>query len=51
MSGTSMAALVVAGAAALLQARWPAPKNAPETLARILLTSASDLGASGIDDV
>lgn len=51
MSGTSMATPVVAGAAALLQARWPALKNAPETLARILLTSATDLGAPGVDDV
>jgi subtilisin family serine protease len=50
-SGTSMAAPVVAGAAALLQARWPFLKDTPETLAQILLTSATDLGDPGVDDV
>lgn len=51
MSGTSMATPVVAGVAALLQQRWPALQNAPETLARILLTTATDKGAPGIDAV
>jgi subtilisin family serine protease len=51
MSGTSMATPVVAGVAALLQKRWPALKTAPETLARILLTTATDLGAPGVDAV
>jgi subtilisin family serine protease len=51
MSGTSMATPVVAGAAALLQERWPALKNTPETLAAILLTTATDLGDPGVDGV
>ena len=51
MSGTSMAAPVVAGAVALLQSRWPALKNSPETVARILFASATDLGAPGVDEV
>ncbi|MFC3173987.1 S8 family serine peptidase [Novosphingobium bradum] len=51
MSGTSMATPAVAGVAALLQQRWPTLKSAPETLARILLTSATDLGAPGVDGV
>lgn len=51
MSGTSMATPVVAGAVALLQARWPALKNSPETVAKILFASATDLGAPGVDDV
>jgi hypothetical protein len=51
MSGTSMAAPAVAGAAALLQARWPALKQDPVTLAEILLTTATDVGAPGVDDV
>jgi hypothetical protein len=51
MSGTSMATPVVAGVAALLQARWPFLKNYPETVAKILLTSATDLGQPGVDSV
>ena len=46
-----MATPVVAGAVALLQARWPALKNSPETVARILFASATDLGAPGVDEV
>ncbi|MDE2403204.1 MAG: S8 family serine peptidase [Sphingomonadales bacterium] len=51
MSGTSMATPAVAGAAALLEARWPKLKTTPETVAKILLTSATDLGAPGVDAV
>lgn len=49
MSGTSMATPIVAGVAALLQQRWPTLASKPETLARILLTTATDLGPVGVD--
>ena len=51
MSGTSMATPVVAGVAALLEARWPSLKTNPETVAQILFTTATDLGAPGVDPV
>ncbi|MGE5721472.1 MAG: S8 family peptidase [Sphingomonadales bacterium] len=51
MSGTSMATPIVAGAAALLEARWPTLKSSPETVAQILFTTATDLGAPGVDPV
>lgn len=51
MSGTSMATPVVAGIAALLQKRWPSLKSSPETLAKILLTTATDKGAPGVDAI
>ena len=51
MSGTSMATPVVAGVAALLEARWPALKSSPETVAQILFTSATDKGAPGVDAI
>lgn len=51
MSGTSMATPVVAGVAALLQQRWPTLKSQPDKLAKILLTTATDLGAPGVDGV
>lgn len=49
MSGTSMATPVVAGAAALLRQRWPS--LTAENLAKILLTTATDKGAPGVDPV
>jgi hypothetical protein len=51
MSGTSMATPVVAGAAALLEGRWPVLKTQPAKVATILLNSATDLGATGVDPV
>lgn len=48
-TGTSMAAPHVAGAAAVIRAAWP-HLTAAQT-SQILLTSATDLGESGVDDV
>jgi hypothetical protein len=51
MSGTSFAAPLVTGAIALLYSRWPWLQNhAPETV-QIILRSAKDLGAPGVDPV
>eukprot|EP01035_Chromulina_nebulosa_P057345 gene57346-biopygen41062 len=44
MSGTSMATPIVAGAAALLEGRWPTLKSKPASVADILLNSSTDLG-------
>lgn len=49
MSGTSMAAPVVAGAAALIEGAWPQLKAAQ--VASILFQTATDLGAPGVDAV
>lgn len=49
-SGTSFAAPLVAGAVALLESRWPVlTRNG--TAAQVLLDTAQDLGAAGIDAV
>ncbi len=48
-SGTSMAAPAVSGAAALLQSIWP--RLTPREAASILLATARDLGAPGVDPV
>jgi len=51
MSGTSFAAPLVTGAIALLQDRWPwLQQHAPETV-QIILQSAKDLGAPGVDPI
>lgn len=47
MSGTSMAAPMVSGAAALLMGYWP--KLSAKDTASILLTTATDLGSKGVD--
>lgn len=49
VSGTSMAAPAVSGAAALLQSIWP--RLTPREAASILLATARDLGAPGTDPV
>jgi hypothetical protein len=49
MSGTSMAAPLVTGAAALLKQQWPA--LAADQIANILFVTATDLGAPGIDPI
>lgn len=51
MSGTSFAAPLVAGAIALIQDRWPWLKNYPRDVAKVILESAQDLGAPGVDPV
>ena len=49
-TGTSFAAPQVSGAVALLESRWPIlQRNA--TAAQLLLSTATDLGAAGIDPV
>jgi len=50
-SGTSLAAPMVTGAIALLQGRWPWLKQYPLETAQIILRSAKDLGAPGVDPV
>lgn len=50
-SGTSMAAPIVAGAAALLQSKWTFLKTDPKKTADILLSTAEDLGKTGVDSV
>jgi hypothetical protein len=49
MSGTSMAAPLVSGAAALLKQQWPS--LTADQIANILFVTATDLGAPGIDPV
>ena len=49
LSGTSMAAPHVTGALAVLASRFPGIPN--EVLKAILLNSATDLGAAGVDEV
>src|ERR1051326_1841775 len=49
LSGTSFSAPLVSGAAALVLQRWPF--LTAHDVANILLNSATDLGAPGVDDV
>ena len=50
-SGTSFAAPLVSGAVALLHDRWPWLANFPKETTDIILQSAKDLGAAGVDPV
>jgi len=50
-SGTSASAPLVAGAVALLHSRWPWLSGHAEESADIILRSARDLGAPGVDPV
>ncbi|MCR5877712.1 S8 family serine peptidase [Phenylobacterium sp. J367] len=50
-SGTSFAAPLVTGAVALLHDRWPWLEQHPHESADIILKSAKDLGAPGVDAV
>lgn len=49
--GTSFAAPLVSGAIALLHDRWPWLANFPRETTQIILDSAKDLGAPGVDPV
>ncbi|TFW06038.1 hypothetical protein E4K72_10640, partial [Oxalobacteraceae bacterium OM1] len=49
MNGTSMAAPIVSGAAALIQQRWPTLRA--DQIANILFLTATDLGEPGIDPI
>jgi hypothetical protein len=51
MSGTSFAAPQVTGAIALLHSRWAWLKSNPADSANIILRTAKDLGAPGVDAV
>ena len=50
-NGTSFAAPIVSGAIALMHDRWPWLTQHPEETVEILLTTATDLGDEGVDDV
>ena len=50
-SGTSFAAPLVTGTVALLHSRWPWLEQHAETTANIILDTATDLGAPGVDEV
>ena len=47
--GTSFAAPIVSGAAALIQSRWP--RLRPDQVRQILLRTATDMGRRGVDPV
>ena len=50
-SGTSFAAPLVSGAVALLHDRWPWLVNFPKETTDLILNTAKDLGAPGVDPV
>ena len=51
LSGTSFAAPLVSGTIALIQDRWPWLTDHPKDTTSIVLNSARDLGAPGVDPV
>jgi subtilisin family serine protease len=51
MTGTSFAAPLVTGAISLLQSRWPQLRNYPAETSQIILQTATDLGAPGVDPI
>jgi hypothetical protein len=51
MTGTSFAAPLVTGTVALMQARWPWLQQYADETVQIVLQSATDLGAPGVDPV
>ncbi len=51
MTGTSFSAPLVTGTIALLQTRWPWLRNYADETVQIILQSATDLGAPGVDPV
>ena len=51
MSGTSFAAPLVSGTVALMHDRWPWLRDKPAATVSILLNSARDVGAPGVDPV
>ncbi len=51
LPGTSMAAPHVTGAIAILADMYPNLLDKPENISQILLETATDLGAEGVDDV
>ena len=51
LDGTSMAAPHVTGAIAILADMYPNLVNTPENITQILLETATDLGATGVDDI
>ncbi|HEX4159233.1 MAG TPA: S8 family serine peptidase [Rhizomicrobium sp.] len=51
MTGTSFAAPLVTGTISLLHSRWPQLRDYPAETTQIILQTATDLGAPGVDPV